>query len=157
MPVQHQEAPVRVDERQAQLDAIEVRATLLEMTKCLREQDLPGLMGYYVNSPETTVIGSYGKCIRGYDALRQIFAEEFSKQAPTDMTTINSTQVISYGTVALVSANTTRFVKKEDGRTDIQSARFSGVMEKHDGHWKVLQSHFSIPLKFEETGQAKAT
>jgi len=147
--------PDRVDARQAAVDASEIRTTLLEMTKALKAQDLETLMGYYVNCPHTSVFGSYGKAIKGYDALRKVFEEEFKKQEPTDITTINEVHVVSYGQVAWVSSMTTRFVKKDDGRTEMQPARFSAVMEKHDGKWKVAHSHFSVAIDFEQTGRSK--
>jgi len=145
----------RVDARQAALDATEIRATLLELLKTLREQNLEKLMGYYVDSPDTVAIGSYGQPLVGYDAIRAVFEEEFQKQAPTDMITMGNIQAISYGDFAYSTSISTRFVKDEEGRTTQQLGRHTTVLEKHGDRWKVIQSHFSVPLKFEETGQAK--
>ncbi len=149
------EGPSRVDARQAALDATEIRATLLEMVKALREQNLEKLMTFYVESPETVAIGSYGQPLIGYETIRGVFEEEFQKQAPTDMVTMGTVRVISYGDFAYSTSTSTRFVKDEEGRTTQQPGRYTTILEKHDGHWKAIHSHFSVPLKFEETGQAK--
>lgn len=149
------DGPPRVDARQAALDAAEIRATLLETLKTLREQNLEKLMDFYVNSPETVAIGSYGQPLVGYDSIRAVFEDEFQKQAPTDMVTMGNVRVVSYGTFAVATSTSTRFVKGEDGRTSQQVGRHTTVLEKHGGHWKMIQSHFSVPMKFEETGQAK--
>lgn len=151
------EGPQRMDARQAALDATEIRATLLEMVKALREQNLEALMEFYVQSPETVAIGSYGQPLIGYETIRAVFAEEFQKQAPTDMVTMSSVRVVSYGNFAWATSTSTRFVKGEDGRTTQQPGRYTSIMEKHGNHWKAAHTHFSVPMKFEETGRAKDT
>lgn len=149
------DAPARAEARQAALDATEVRATMLELAAALRAQDLEKLMTFYVDRPDTVAIGSYGQSIVGYDTIRQVFAEEFKKQEPTAMVSMGNITVVSYGNIAWSCATSTRFVKGEDGRTRQQLGRFSAVFEKHGQDWKLAHNHFSMPLEFEQTGQAR--
>ena len=83
---------------------------------------------------------------RGWNELRKATVEQFEgldcyKAQIRDL----SVSVSSSGSVAWYSHLLDAHIKSSSQEQTWQGARFTGVLEKRDGRWVMVQTHVSIP------------
>ena len=87
-----------------------------------------------------------GEIWRGWDELRAATAEQFKglafyKANIRDLTV----NISSSGDVAWYAHLLDAHIKSSGGEWRWKGARFTGVFEKRDGRWKMVQTHVSLP------------
>lgn len=125
----------------------EVRAAIEQFFEAMDTQNLP-LMKQLLPKEENMVhIGTDKNEIwKGWkilmDATRSQFEElQFYKADIHDL----SINLSHSGDVAWYFHVLDARIKSGDNLTEWENARFSGVLEKRDGQWKLMQTHVSLP------------
>lgn len=131
----------------------EVKAVLQTMADAYAERDLRKLMRCFAPDVDAVLYGT------GADEKR-IGPEEISVQvhrdwAQTEAATMvfASTSVSAAGTVAWAAIDGS-FKLQAGGQNMNLPARITFVLEKRDGNWLIVHSHFSTPAAHQEDGKS---
>jgi uncharacterized protein (TIGR02246 family) len=131
----------------------EVRAAVQRLTEAYAKRDLQALLGCFAADDDVLLYGT------GPDekrvGLREIRAQVERDWAQADATAISLgwTSISAAGPTAWVAADGA-FVFKVNGQSETVPARASLVLEKRDGKWLIVHSHFSRPSMDQEEGQS---
>lgn len=124
-----------------------VKSTIEKFFHAMDTQNLD-LMKQLIPKSESTVhVGTdHGEIWKGWDVLNESTEEQFEgleyyKATIRDLT-IN---VADSGDVAWYFHLLDAEIKSRETITCWQGARFTGVLEKENGHWVMAQTHVSIP------------
>lgn len=131
----------------------EVTSTLKQMFDAYQKRDLTDMLAVVAPDKDVLVIGS------GADE-RSLGPEEFGKSAKRDWAqseassiNLRDTKVAMAGGVAWFAADVTFQFTIERKRSELPG-RLTGVMEKREGKWLLMQMHFSIPSSQQQQGQS---
>jgi ketosteroid isomerase-like protein len=87
-----------------------------------------------------------GERLRGWDAIRKVFIHQFNTF--TDTYISERDQIVNIdetGNVAWFSQMVNYNFLLEGTPKKYEGVRFTGVMKKKSGHWKLVQIHMSMP------------
>ena len=136
----------------AQTEA-EVKAALEGYAKAYAAKDIKGVMDLIAPDAETAFTGCEGdeSLLVGFDQVKTGHEHDFS-QAQSIRTECTPLVISAKGDVAWFSA---RLVLHWDTGTKklLYAGRWTGVLEKRDGKWLFVQSHFSLPAEGQPEGQ----
>ena len=131
----------------------EVRKAIAGLTGNYERRNLAGFMACFAEDPDVTLIGT------GVDEKRvgraQIETQVTRDWEQTDTVAMrfNDPAVSAAGNVAWAATDGTFEIKI--GQEEMKlPARATFVLERRDGGWLIVQSHFSSPLAEQEEGQS---
>ncbi|MCW4029965.1 MAG: nuclear transport factor 2 family protein [Candidatus Bathyarchaeota archaeon] len=131
----------------------EVTSTLKQMFDAYQKRDLTAMLAVVAPDKDVIVIGS------GADE-RSLGPEEFGKSAKRDWAqsetasiNLGDTKVSMAGVIAWFAADVT-FQFAIRGEQSKLPGRLTGVMEKREGKWLLMQMHFSTPSSQQQQGQS---
>ena len=128
----------------AQTEA-EVKAALEGYAKAYAAKDIKGVMDLIAPDAETAFTGCEvnESLLLGFDQVKKGHEQDFS-EAQSIRTEFTPLVIGVKGDVAWFSA---RLVLHWDtgAKRLLYAGRWTGVLEKRDGKWLFLQSHFSLP------------
>jgi len=135
-------APLRADEA---ADARAVRTVLDDQVMAWNKGDLDGFMAGYWNSDDLTFI-SGGTLTRGWKATKERYEKRY-KADGKEMGALNFSEIhveVLSPTVAVVRGKfDLTFAKETDEKKKTASGRYTLIMKKIDGAWKVTHDHTS--------------
>ena len=122
----------------------EVKAVLKKSFEAYAKKDLDEMMKVYAPDADLIVIGSGmdDKCV-GLAQLRERFKRDFD-YFELVLPTFKSVSVSATGDIAWFASDVAVQTKTRDKEMNF-SARLTGVLEKRDGNWLIVQSHLSVP------------
>lgn len=125
----------------------EVRATIEQFFESMNTQNLNAMNKLIPKTDSTVHIGTdNGEIWKGYKTLNNATKEQFEGleyyKADIRDLTVN---VAKSGDVAWYFHKLDAEIKSRENITRWQEARFTGVLQKIDGQWKMAQTHVSIP------------
>jgi hypothetical protein len=83
----------------------------------------------------------------GWDALKKAVGEQFAAFAKIKLDVTDQTvQVAPFGHVAWFYEVVDWDLVSQGQPTHIKGSRITGVLEKRDTHWKIVQFHVSVPV-----------
>jgi ketosteroid isomerase-like protein len=132
----------------------EVTATLKQMFDAYEKRDLQGMLAVWAADPDVLVIGS------GEDE-KHIGLGEFGKSSKRDWAQSEAASVNCVGDVLVSTARTVSWFAADvafqftiKGKKSQLPGRLTGVMEKRNDKWLLMQMHFSTPAREQEHGQS---
>jgi beta-aspartyl-peptidase (threonine type) len=135
-------APLRADEA---ADARAVRTVLDDQVMAWNKGDLDGFMAGYWNSDDLTFI-SGGTLTRGWKATKERYEKRY-KADGKEMGRLNFSDLhveLLSPTAAVVRGKfDLTFAKETDEKKKTASGRYTLIMKKIDGAWKVTHDHTS--------------
>lgn len=137
-------------DRQTQTEVI---VTLKAMFEAYAKRDLNGVLAFFASDPDVVVIGS------GADE-KSVGINQFVKslrrdweQSDAASVELKDIDVSSAGSVAWFATDVT-FTGKLKLEKFTLSGRLTGVMEKCNGEWLLVQMRFSAPSSQQNQGQS---
>ena len=131
----------------------EVAVTLQGMFEAYAKRDLNGVLAFWAPDPDVLMIGS------GADE-KSVGLNQFTKSLMRDWNqsekaSINfkDIAVSAAGAVAWFATDVTFSGQINEEKFDLPG-RLTGVMEKRDGEWLLVQMHFSVPSSEQAQGQS---
>jgi ketosteroid isomerase-like protein len=125
----------------------EVEAAIEQFFHAMDTQDFAVLERLVAHDNSMVHIGTdTGEIWRGWDELRAATVEQFEGLECYDAT-IKDLQVTlsASGDVAWYSHLLDAHITSESGEYMWTDARFTGVFERRDGRWRMVQTHVSLP------------
>lgn len=125
----------------------EVKATIHNFFNVLDSRDLQAMQNLIPKTDSTIHIGTdEGEVWKGWQVLNEATKEQFEgleyyKANIRDLTV----NVADSKDVAWYFHKLDAEIKSRGNITNLQGARFTGVLQKVDGHWVMAQTHISIP------------
>ena len=84
----------------------------------------------------------------GWEAMKQSMEEQFGAFDGTDLTAKDQViHVNSTGNTAWFSGLMDWYTTAMGNPVELNNARYTGVLEKRDGNWVLVQMHFSVPVQ----------
>lgn len=130
----------------------EIKETLKRYAEAYEKRDVKALVGFFSTDPNVIMIDGISEFpIVGIDQIKITFDRDFS-QIQASRIEYTKTYVGGKGDTAWFTTSLIGHIKVENQESPIP-ALWSGVMQKKDGRWFIMQSHFSyVPIvEFEET------
>jgi len=131
----------------------EVEAAIQKMTDAYKTRRLNDLMGCFAPDSDVVVYGT------GVDEKR-VGPEQIQSQVERDWSQADSIEmsftsksISAAGNVAWAAMDGA-FNLRADGQDAAIPARVSFVLEKRDGKWLIVHSHFSTPAAGQEEGSS---
>lgn len=143
------------EQRAARAEELEAAEAVIDRFGYMWEgEDMDTFDEIIAQDPDMIVIGTdTAEYIIGYEDFRQIRQEQFDSFENVEFSVNNRDVRLSQGgTVAWFSEVFDLFIMAEDNPVHLRDLRLSGVLEKRDGDWKIVQLHTSVPI----AGQAAA-
>ena len=131
----------------------EVTVTLKGMFEAYAKRDLNGVLAFWAPDPDILIIGS------GADE-KSVGLNQFTKSLIRDWTQSEAVSInfkdIAVSAVGSVAwfATDVIFSGRIDGNKFDLPGRLTGVMEKRNGNWLLVQMHFSVPSTKQAQGQS---
>lgn len=125
----------------------EVKAIIHSFFNALDSQDLKAMQHLIPKTNSTIHIGTdEGEIWKGWQVLNEATKEQFEgleyyKANIRDLTV----NVADSENVAWYFHKLDAEIKSQGNITNLQGARFTGVLQKIDGHWVMAQTHISMP------------
>ena len=131
----------------------EIVKTMREMWKAYARLDVDGVLAFYAPDPDTVVMGSgvdevYVGPKQAKKGLKRDFAQTRSVKVG-----LSKVRVSAAGKVAWLAANCL-FTAYVTGCTVEMAGRLTAVLEKRQGRWLIMQSHFAMPYAGQAAGQS---
>jgi len=122
-----------------------VQSVLDQYVQAFETEDMELMSKIFAHDEDMVAVGAGGRWV-GWEKWKEEFIEAFESFDDIDISVMN--QVIKVH----VSGNVAWFSEIEDwnfvaqGEADsLEGVRFTGVLEKRDGNWVIVQFHISIP------------
>lgn len=148
-PPPPEEMPVSVDgynpETEAEADAAQ---TLEQFGRMWESENMNTFDRIIADDADMVVIGTdAAEFIVGHDAFRQARAEQFEAFENVEFNVLSrSLKLSDSGTVAWFTQQFDLFTVAEGNPVNLEDLRLSGVMERRDGRWRIVQLHTSVPV-----------
>lgn len=131
----------------------EVTLTLKAMFEAYGKRDLNGVLSFWAPDPDAVIIGSGKdeKC----EGINQFVKNLRRDWEQSDSVTIEHKDIAvsMAGSVAWFATDII-FHGKVDADNFAYPTRLTGVLEKRDGNWLLMQLHLSTPSVQQEPGQS---
>jgi ketosteroid isomerase-like protein len=131
----------------------EVKAVLTRLTESYEKKDLEGLMACIAPDPDTVMYGTGADERRVGPAEIRMQAQRDWDQTEAISMAFGWTSISAAGPVAWAAVDGA-FKIRAGGQAFSMPARATFVLEKRDGKWLVVQSHFSAPAAGQEEGES---
>lgn len=125
----------------------EVKAVLEVFFRALDTRDMARIEQVVAHDPEMVHIGTARDEIwRGWDSLREATREQFAGLEAYEATIRELTVHLSPGGEVAWYAHLLDARIRSRGREHVwRGARFTGVLERREGRWVMVQTHVSLP------------
>ena len=126
-----------------------VKVVLDQLIKASETKDMELLSKIYGHDSDIVIIGTDAdERIVGWEKLKEVMEKQFAGTESSKLSVMNqSIKVHNSGMVAWFSELINWEITFK-GKTDkIEGLRTTGVLEKRDGDWIIIQLHYSIPNK----------
>lgn len=125
----------------------EVEATLRQFFRAMDTQDYDLMMQLLPESPTMVHVGTDRDEIwRGYEHMRRDTRRQFATLESYKADIYDLTVHFSDDRqIAWYMHRLDAEIRSESGLTRWDGARFTGVLKKMDGQWKMMQTHVSVP------------
>jgi ketosteroid isomerase-like protein len=131
----------------------EVLAALHRMTGAYRKRDLEGVMAAFGSDPDVMLFGTGADEVRrGKDAIRTQVQRDWGQTDEVSLA-LRWGPVSAAGDVAWAWAEGTFDFRAGDVEGSLP-ARLSAVLERRDGQWLIVHSHFSTPAAAQVEGES---
>ncbi|MGD8777924.1 MAG: nuclear transport factor 2 family protein [Ignavibacteria bacterium] len=126
-----------------------VKAVLDQFIKASETENMELLSKVYAHDPDMVVFGTEaGERIVGWDSLKAVMEKQFAATENSKFSIRD--QVIKVhvsGTAAWFSELIDCEIVSEGETTNMEGLRATGVLEKRNGNWVIVQIHYSIPVE----------
>jgi ketosteroid isomerase-like protein len=131
----------------------EVALTLHAFFEAYGKRDLNGVLAFWAPDPDVTMIGSgEDEKTVGINQFPKIVLRDWSQSDKANVS-LKEIAVSAAGNVAWFATDIT--FKVQSGVEKIEfGGRLTGVMEKRNGEWLIVQLHFSVPSVAQAQGQS---
>ena len=131
----------------------EVTAALQKLTHAYAKRDLEGFLECFASDADVVIYGTGAdeKCI-GVEQIRTQAERDWAQSESAAML-FTWTSISGAGVVAWAAVDGT-FRFRADGQDMSLPARITFVLERREGRWLIVQSHFSTPASGQEEGQS---
>jgi ketosteroid isomerase-like protein len=131
----------------------EVLAALQRMTGAYQKRDLEAVMAAFASDPDVLIFGTGAdETRRGKDAIRAQVQRDWGQSDAVSMA-LRWGPVSAAGDVAWAWAEGSFDFRAGDVEGSIP-ARLSAVLERRDGQWLIVHSHFSTPAAGQVEGES---
>jgi len=131
----------------------EVLAALQRMTGAYHKRDLEAVMAAFGSDPDVMLFGTGAdETRRGRDAIRTQVQRDWSQTDEVSMS-LRWGPVSAAGDVAWAWAEGSFDFRAGDVEGSLP-ARLSAVLERRDGQWLIVHSHFSTPAAGQVEGES---
>jgi hypothetical protein len=141
------------EEKKKDFDAEKKAISLvLEKYRIAHEsEDLSLVRKVWASDSDIIVIGTSGdEMFRGWDEINEALKKQFDEQDETFITVREEDiKVNAEGNTAWFSEILAYNYIANGKATSLEGLRFTGVLEKRDSIWLIVQSHISVPAKAE--------
>jgi len=131
----------------------EVTAALQKLTHAYAKRDLKGFLECFASDADVVLYGTGAdeKCI-GQEQIRTQVGRDWAQSESAAMS-FTWTSISGAGVVAWAAVDGT-FRFRADGQEMSLPGRITFVLERREGRWLIVQSHFSTPASEQEEGQS---
>ena len=133
-----------------------IKTALDTWAESYAKRDIKRLLAGVTPDPDLVMYGTGADEKRIGLAGLQTQAERDWSQTDAAAFILHDPLISSAGSVAWVSSDAT-FKVEAEGQELAFPARFTGVFEKRDEAWLVVQAHFSLPAPEQESGHSVPT
>lgn len=128
-------------------DKTDVERVIDGFFKAMDRRDFKWMKQHLAHDPDMVHIGTEADEYRiGRDAMKEAIREQFRSLRSYKAALRNRvTHVGPSGDVAWFSHVMDARIESDDGTHYLENARFTGVLEKRDGVWVIVQTHMSVP------------
>jgi ketosteroid isomerase-like protein len=131
----------------------EILAMLDNYASACAAKDVGRMMSHIAPDPDVIFVGSgRDEWVEGPEQLRQGFERDLA-QADTIQITFKDVKVSGGGSVAWLACGLVYDVTVA-GESVLLDGRFTATLERRDGEWLFVQSHYSLPNEGQEEGQS---
>jgi len=131
----------------------EVLAALQRMTDAYQKRDLEAVMSAFGSDPDVMIFGTGAdEMRRGKDAIRTQVQRDWDQSDELSMA-LRWGPVSAAGDVAWAWAEGSFDFRAGDVEGSLP-ARLSAVLERRDGQWLIVHSHFSTPAAGQAEGES---
>lgn len=129
-------------------DRVEVNTVVNQMVQAIETEDIDLFAKITAHDPDMVNFGTdAAERWVGWDALKDSVEKQFAFFDKTKLTVKDqSIKVNSLGNVAWFSEVADWDVIAQGEPTHIEGSRITGVLEKRDGNWVIVQFHISVPV-----------
>ena len=131
----------------------EVAATIHGMFEAYKKRDLNGVLAFWAPDSDVCLIGSGAdeKSV-GVNAFAKMLFRDWA-QSDSASVELSDVAVSAAGVIAWFSADIVVHGKVNQDNFDYPG-RLTGVTERRNGNWLLLQMHFSVPNNAQENGHS---
>jgi ketosteroid isomerase-like protein len=130
-----------------------IRSVLEGWTESYRQRDIKRLLAAVAPDPDVIMYGTGADEKRIGLAGIQAQAERDWSQTESAAFSLTEPTISAAGSVAWVAADAV-FQLTAGGQEMALPARFTGVFEKREDQWLIVQAHFSLPAPDQAEGQS---
>jgi len=125
------------------------KAVVDEVNKIFESEDMAAFDRIFAHDADAVSFGTdAAERFVGYDALKKSVAEQFASFDGSKLTVRDEVVKASRGGDAAWFSEVVDWDTKAGGQpVSLKGCRFTGVLEKRDGAWKVVQFHASMPVQ----------
>ena len=126
-----------------------VKEVLDDYVKAWKAGDVDMMSKIWANDEDVVVIGTDApERLIGWETLHKTYVKLFDIMKDTDIAVRNQKiKVSKSGTVAWYSQNITMNFIANGQPASVPNIRLTGVLEKRNNHWVLVQNHSSLPVE----------
>ena len=124
---------------------IAIKNLVEEYARCCRQEDLAALARIYAKGPDTVQISAVGAVVTGWKAIEDGFRNFFQNVDGCKMQfAIHAIKILADGKAACLTAEQEATMRVNNREVTFQDVRMTWFLEKQDGHWRIVNAHWSI-------------
>ncbi len=126
----------------------EVAEALRRFGRMWEDENMDTFDALVANDPEMIIIGTdTAEYIIGFDAFREAREQQFASFENVEYNVDEQTiGVAESGNVAWFTQRFDLFLLAQKNPVSLEDIRVTGVLEKRDGRWQIVQLHTSVPV-----------
>lgn len=143
-------APAAFASSHTEMDATAgAKAVVDQFNKIFESEDMAAFDRVFAHDADAVSFGTdAAERFVGYDALRKSVEEQFASFEGSKLAVRDEVVKASRGGDAAWFSEVVDWDTKAGGQpVSLKGCRFTGVLEKRDGAWKVVQFHASMPVQ----------
>lgn len=129
-------------------EKVQVKAVLDQMIKASETEDMGLLSQVYAHDDDMVIFGTdASERLIGWDALKALMQKQFDATANSQLNVRDEVIHVHQSGKTAWFSETIDWELTADGQTvQLEGLRATGVLEKRNGNWVIVQLHYSIPV-----------
>ena len=126
----------------------QVKAVLDQLIKASETEDMESLSQVYAHDDDMVIFGTdVGERLVGWDALKALMQKQFDATEDSQLNVRDEVvHVHESGRVAWFSETIDWELTVEGQTVKLEGLRATGVLEKRNDNWVIVQLHYSVPV-----------